>query len=183
MSNASKAHAPVHLATVLALPPRQGVATDAQSSAGALPDAKALVTPFLAYNLGLEYHAAPFYTHTSQPGQQSADYPEQASVSADRPSCGSIRLSRWQGSSSKASSGLSIPVADAVWVSAVRQPDAGFLQAQLSTEDGPSAAAHELSDLTLEKQQQKKQSDKQADDSFDNSLVAALQSYFKQQPR
>ena len=141
------------------------------------------MTPFLAHNLGLEYHAAPFYATSLQQGGDPASPAQQAGLLTDRPSYGAIRLSRWQGSSSKASRSPEVPVAHAVWVSSIRQPDASFLQSQLNPEDGPSAAAQELSSAMSEKQQHQQQGSKQADDSLENALVAALQSYFQQHPR
>ena len=160
------------------------MATESSAKAGATVH----VTPFLAHNLGLEYHAAPFYR---QWPHSQHEYPsnQQAHAPAESFSCGRVRLSRWRGSSSGASSLAEIPFAEAVWVSSVRQPDVGFLTAQSITEEGPPAPAHELADLAPDtagaaaQQQQKRSNNRQADDSFDTALIAALRSHFQQQPR
>ena len=77
-----------------------------------------------------------------------------------------------------------LPVADAVWVSCVRQPDASLLHEQQGTEHSvPEAAARDHPNGSSTHQQRQKQGKGQADDSSDIALVAALQSYFKQHPR
>ena len=173
VSDATKCDAPTHLASVQALCHNEH-STRSHSSAST---SKALLTPFLAYNLGLEYHAVPFYSYVSVHGDCSA---QQTGGPAEQPTCGTVRLSKWQGSSGSVPGSARLPVADAVWVSSVRQPDASLLHSQLGAEQGVAAAAQE-SPNGLGTQQ--KQGRLQADDSFDNALVAALQSYFKQHPR
>ncbi|CAK0786225.1 hypothetical protein CVIRNUC_009438 [Coccomyxa viridis] len=158
------------------------------TKSNARPGATVHVTPFLAHNLGLEYHAAPFYRRQWQLNQHEHPSAQQVHASAESFSCGRVRLSRWRSSSSGASSVADIPVAEAVWVSSVRQPDVGFLTAQSITEEQAPAAAHELSGLAPDTagaaaHQQQKRSNRSADDSFDAALVAALQSHFQQQPR
>ena len=158
------------------------------TESNARPGATVHVTPFLAHNLGLEYHAAPFYRRQWQPNQHEHPSAQQVHAPAESFSCGRVRLSRWRGCSRGASSAADIPVAEAVWVSSVRQPDVGFLTAQSITEEEAPAAAHELSGLAPDTagaaaHQQQKRSNRPADDSFDAALVAALRSHFRQQPR
>jgi len=77
VSNATRSHVPAHLATVL---PPQHDQNNPRSQYSSPANARALLTPFLAYNLGLEYHAAPFYTHSSQQSQEAADNEQQTGV-------------------------------------------------------------------------------------------------------
>ena len=181
VSNATRPDVPAHLATVQALHHKE----DSGSQRSSQSCAKALLTPFLAYNLGLEYHAVPFYSHMSVQGNVSSH--QQTGGPAEQPTCGTVRLCRWQGPSGNVLSAAMLPVADAVWVSSVRQPDASLLHSQLVAEDSLAAAAQELTNGSgtqlQEQQQQQKHGQMQPDDSFDNALVAALQSYFKLRPR
>ena len=186
MSNVAKPHIQAHLATILVLSPLQGNAMAMESTAR--PGATVHVTPFLAHNLGLEYHAAPFYRRQWQHSQPEHSSTQQPHAPAESFSCGRVRLSRWRDSSSGASSAADIPLAEAVWVSSVRQPDVGFLTAQSIAEEESPAASHELSGLAPDAagaaaHQQQKRSNRQANDSFDAGLIAALRSQFQQQPR
>ena len=186
VSNIAKSHRQAHLATILVLQPLQGDARAAED--GARPGATVRMTPFLAHNLGLEYHAAPFFRRQRQLSQHEHPSTQQSHAPAESFSCGRVSLSRWRGSSSGASHATEIPVAEAVWVSSVRQPDVGFLTAQFITEEEAPAVAHESSGLAPDTagaaaHQQKKRSNRQADDSFDTALIAALWSHFQQQPR
>ena len=178
VSNARKYDGPVHLASVQALHHSEYSTRSQQSSPSS---ARALLTPFLAHNLGLEYHAAPFYSHVSVQDENTA---QQTGSLARQPSCGIVRLSKWQGSIRRGPSPARLPVADAVWVSSVRQPDASLLHSQLGAEQVAAAAAEQPPNGSNTQQQQQQQHGKlQVDDSLDNALVAALQSYFKQHPR
>ena len=181
VSNATRPDVPAHLATVQALHYREGAGRSQNSSP---PCAKALLTPFLAYNLGLEYHAVPFYPKASHEGECSPHTAHRLGAPAEQPSCGTVRLSRWRGSSGNVPSPAKLPVADAVWVSSVRQPDASLLRAQQGTEHcAAEAAAQDLPNGSGTHQQRQQQGHGQADDNPDTALVAALQSYFKQHPR
>lgn len=179
VSNATRPDVPAHLAIAQALHHTEDVTRTHDSTP---TSAKALLTPFLAYNLGLEYHAAPFYAASGQQNGGPGHTTQSPGVTAGQPACGSVRLSKWQGSSRKVPSPATPPVADAVWVSSVRQPDASLLQSQHGTEHSMAEAAaqdHPSSSGT----QQQKHGKAQVDDGFDSALVAALQSYFKQHPR
>ena len=183
VSNATRPEVPAHLAIVQALHHTEDTVRTQDS---APPSSRALLTPFLAHNLGLEYHAAPFYAASSQQ-DKSAHTAQPLAVPAIQPSCGSVHLSRWRGSRGNSASPATLPVADAVWVSSVRQPDASLLQSQLGTEHSAAEAVaqnHPSGSGTQQQQQQQQQQQKtQADDGFDSTLVSALQSYFKQHPR
>ena len=180
VSNATRPDVPAHLAIVQALHDTDDTTRPQDSTP---PSAKALLTPFLAYNLGLEYHAAPFYTASSQQDKSATHTAQSLGVPAEQASCGAVRLSRWRGSSGDVASPAVLPVADAVWVSSVRQPDASLLQSQLGTEHIAAEAAAHDHPRRSDDQQQQKHGKTQADDGFDSALVAALQSYFKQHPR
>ncbi len=179
VSNATRPEVPAHLAIVQALHHTKDTARLQDSTP---PSAKALLTPFLAYNLGLEYHAAPFYAVPSQQDGSSTYSSGSPDVPAGQPTCGTVRLSKWQGSNGLRPSPATLPVADAVWVSSVRQPDASLLHSYLGPEHSSAEAAAQDHPSSLGTQQQK-HGKTQADDGFDSALVAALQSYFKQHPR
>lgn len=181
VSNDTRPDVPAHLATVQAMQQRQG---STRSQKRGPPFAQALLTPFLAHNLALEYHAVPFYADGAHQGGCSTDTAQPLGVPAEQPTCGTVRLSRWRGSSGNSPSLAMLPVADAVWVSSVRQPDASLLHAQLGTEHSVAeAAVQELPNGAGIQPQQQKQGKPQADEGFDSALVAALQSYFKKHPR
>ena len=181
VSNATRPDVPAHLATVQAMQHREG---SARSQSGGPPFAQALLTPFLAHNLLLEYHAAPFYADASHQGECSTSTAQPLGAPAEQPTCGAVRLSRWRGSSGNSPSLALLPVADAVWVSSVRQPDASLLHAHFGTEQSAAeASAQELPNGMGTQPQQQKQGKPQADEGFDRALVTALQSYFKQHPR